>query len=613
MTYGDTKVVINSITYDNFSNNILVGVRKHPETEDSQTAEIVLNNADKRFTDLNLKGLTAVISYDQGSGLTATPALTVVSQDDITSVGRYQTVLSLVGIPDLLEEDKASKAYIHDATNTKTVKDLLTEVFDGTAVASTVTAEQATTDSFFNMYEGSIILVGQILHIKSRTVSSIQFYLKKVGSPTGDVIFYLRPLDESFLESKVLSDASALTTDGVWYEATFDTPRAVDEDVSIYCAYQDGDSNNYVAIGYNSTGVVAGEYLGLRYAVGEWNLYNGKNGTPNLDCGYKYSYSGAGVDCFTHTTSYTAVFDSESSLMDTYQPRDSFEIKEGESRLDVVTKLLDYVSDLKRIESDNQPHFFTTPSSGNSYTSDKGEFYTHGNRKSLVIPNKIVVKSFDDADGFEGSATSAASFALRPITGSPVRAYVTDNAQAQSVAEAVILRLEVNAQVGSSSVPMTNYEQIWNYVTVTNKWNGSTTTGNIAYLNRFSMGGHFQQFFSFGRQEKKGIAGMTPKREVKLEPTIPVDTTLKWNMISGLFEIIDENTDDIYERLNIIFAILENLGVKVDAINSDLSDNVDDLLDEKVETLSLYIAAVIERLHVTKELIIPVYYTIPES
>ena len=108
MAFGDTKIVINSITYDDNSNNILVGVRTHPETEDSQTAVVVLNNADKWFTSLNLRGLTAVISYDYGAGYVASPALAVMTQDDITSNGNYQTVLSLVGLPDLLDTDTAS-------------------------------------------------------------------------------------------------------------------------------------------------------------------------------------------------------------------------------------------------------------------------------------------------------------------------------------------------------------------------------------------------------------------------------------------------------------------------------------------------------------------------
>ncbi len=609
MARGDTKIVINSQTYERKANasNILVGVRKHSETEDSQTAEVVLDNSDKRFTDLNLRGLTAVISYDYGSGYEATPTLTVMTQDDITSGGNYQTVLNLVGLPDLLETDKASKDYIHNLTDTKTVKDLLTEVLTGTAVASTVTEDQLTEDSTFDLYEGSIIIVGQTLNIPNRTVSSLQFKLKKTGSPTGDIFFFMRATDYSFTEIKKLGDASTLDGTETFYEATFDTPRLVDDNVHIYVEYSDGDASNFISVSYNSTAIKEGEYLGLRYASGEWNLYS------DLDCAYKYSYSEAGVDVFTHTTSYTAVFDSESSLMDTYQPRDSFQITEGESRLEIVNRLLDYVADLKRFESDNQPHFFTTPGSGNSYTSDKGEFYTHSNRKALVVPNKQVVKSFDDADGFEGSATSAASFALTPITGAPIRAYLTSNAQGDSVAAAVIATLEVNSQIGSDSVYMINYEQIWNYVTVTNNWNGSTTTGNIAYINRVSMAGSFQQFFSFGRQAKQGIAGMPPKREVKTEEFILDETLLKWGMIKNLFVIIDENTDDIYERLNILFQLFEALGVKVDANNQDLSDNVDALLDEKVETLKLFIAGVVERWHITREAIAPVVITIPGS
>ncbi len=626
MSYGDTKIVINSLTYDNHANNILVGVRKYPQTADSQTAEAVLKNADKRFSAINLRGLTAVISFDYGSGFIAKPTLTVMTQDDITSNGQYETVLSLVGLSDLLAEDKASKEYIHNLTDTKTVKDLLTEVLDTTAVSSTVTAEQATLGSFFNLQatkteDGDtvpgIIILGQTLHISNRTVSSLQFRLKKVGSPTGDITFFMRqaalikegvPVGGSaWLEKKVLGDASTLSTSAAWLEATFDTPRLVDDDVHIYVEYQGGDNDNYVSIGYSAANVVDGEHLSLRYPTGEWQMFS------DLDCGYKYSYSEAGIDVFTHTTSYTAVFDSESSLMDTYQPRDSFKIEEGESRLDVVNKLLDFVSDLMRFENDDQPHFFTTPASGNSYTSDKGEFYTHNNRKALVVPNKIVVKSFDEDDGFEGSATSATSFSLTPITGAPIRAYLTDNAQGTSVAEAVIARLEVNSQVGSDLVPMTNSEQIWNFVTVTNNWNGSTTTGNIAFLNQVSMGGRFQQFFSFGRQARKGIAGMAPKREVKVQEGLVDETIIRWGMIKELFNIIDENTDDIYERLNILFSLIETLGVKVDATNQDLSDNVELLLDEKVDTLTLFIAGRVESLIITKYFVAPVYTNIPGS
>lgn len=602
MSYGDTKIVINSLTYDNHSNNILVGVRKHSETEDSQTAEVVLANADKRFSALNLRGLTAVISYDYGAGYTATPTLTVITQDDITSGGQYQTVLTLVGIPDLLSEDKASKDYLNDATDTKTVKDLLTEVLGGTPVSAELTVIQDTMGSYHNLYNDSIVLVGQSLFIGQRTVKSIQFYLKKVGNPTGDVTFYLRPADEVWVESKVWGDASALSTSPAWKTATLDTSKYVDEAVYIYCEYTDGDEDNYIAIGYSSSAVAANEYLSLRYLSGGWNVYEYQ------DCGYKYTYDIAGIECFSHTTSITATFDSLDTLIDTYVPGSSFRISEGESKLDVVNTLLDFTGNLKRVESDNAVHFFTVPSSGNAYTSDQGEFFSHANKKSLVLPNKIVVKSIDfEEDGYTGSSTSPASYTLRPTTGSPVRITVADSSQAASVAAALISRLEVNAQVGSSSVPMNNYEQVWNYVTVTNNWNGSTTTGNIAYLNRVSIGGRFEQFFSFGRQAKRGIANTAPKREVVSEnPPFSDDEILKWGRVKNLFDIIDVNTDDLYTKLNIIFLALEKVGVKVDFLDKGVT--FEWVYSTLLQFLSDYYALgeVVPRWQVTEQLIIPV-------
>lgn len=601
MAFGDTKIVINSLTYDNNSNNILIGVRKHPETEDSQTAEVVLNNADQRFTALNLRGLTAVISYDFGSGYTATPTLTVVTQDDITSNGNYQTVLTLVGIPDLLSEDKASKDYLHDATDTKTVKDLLTEVLSGTAVSSELTASQDTTDAYHNLYTGNIVGVGQSLFIRQRTVNSKQFYLKKVGNPVGDITFYMRPPDYSWVESKVLGDASTLSTSPAWKTATFDTSKYVEDQVYIYCEYTEGDEDNYVAVGYSASAVASDEWLVLLYEEGGWQVFQ------DQDCGYKYTYDIAGIECFSHCTSITATFDSEDSLIDTYEPGSSFRISEGESRLDIVNRLLDYTACFKRVESDDEVHFFTISSSGNAYTSDKGEFYNHANRKAMVIPNKIVVKSINyEDDGYEGSATSTASYALLPITGSPIRATVTGSAQAASAATALISRLEVNSQVGSSSVPMNNYEQVWNYVTVTNNWNGSTTTGNIAYLNRVSMGGRFNQFFSFGRQAKRGIANSAPKREVKTEEFILDNTNLTWGMVKELFNIIDENTDDLYTKLNIIFLALEKVGVKVDFLDKGVT--FEWVYSTLLQYLSDYysLGEVVPRLQITERAIMPV-------
>jgi hypothetical protein len=572
MANGDTKIVINSITYDDNSNNILIGIRSDEETEDSRNVVAVLDNSDKRFSSLNLEGLTATLSYDYGTGYTATSPLTVITQDDITSGGNYQTVLGLSGDMDMISEDNASADYNHHWSSTKTVKDLLTEILDGQPVEEDLTEENLTGTGdagYYHLYDG----IGQRITINGRTVKTLSFWLKKTGSPTGNITFYIRDADDlTVYNSKVLANASTLTTSYVKYTVTFTTPVEITAPCYIYPEYTDGDISNYISVKSSATDVYANSWSALLPAAGAWT----ENTTT--DCVFSYTYSYAGISVFEDCQEYTATYDSDDSLIDTFMPVDAFKISEGESRLNVVNRLLDYTACYKRSEDDGEIHFFTKPTSGNEYTSNKGDFYNHANRKALVVPNKIIVKSYNDSDGYSGSSTSAASFAKKPIIGSPVRAAVISDAQASSMAAAIISRLEVNSQVGSALVPMDNFEQIWNYVTVVNNWNGSTTTGNIAFISRRSIGGVFQQYFSFGRQAKRGIAGLKPKRDTRTQQEILDDTTLTWGKVKNIFSIIDENTDDIYDKLNTIFLNQQDIAKFIEALDltvfgvSNLSD-----------------------------------------
>ncbi len=112
---------------------------KDPEEPWSQTAEVVLDNGDGAFTDLDLKGFYGFISkgavtpageeYDDG------PLLWVIAQRfNSSEQGDHQLTceLSLIGIPNWLALDKASRNYIPDEDDTKTIKTLLTEIMGGT-------------------------------------------------------------------------------------------------------------------------------------------------------------------------------------------------------------------------------------------------------------------------------------------------------------------------------------------------------------------------------------------------------------------------------------------------------------------------------------------------
>ena len=110
--------------------------RNHPEGPWSQTAKVLLDNGDNALTDLALQGYKAVISYGAvtpaGEEYSACAPLWVIAPRFNSSLaGEFQLTceLSLMGIPNFLALDEASRNYIPDEDDTKTIKTLLTEIF----------------------------------------------------------------------------------------------------------------------------------------------------------------------------------------------------------------------------------------------------------------------------------------------------------------------------------------------------------------------------------------------------------------------------------------------------------------------------------------------------
>lgn len=89
--------------------------------------------------------------------------------------------------------------------------------------------------------------VGQLLIIPNRQVTELGFWLGKGNNPTGDVTFTIRRAsDDELILSKVLGDASEITTDPTYYEVTFDTPQTINEQVRILAEFPGGDYANYI-------------------------------------------------------------------------------------------------------------------------------------------------------------------------------------------------------------------------------------------------------------------------------------------------------------------------------------------------------------------------------
>ncbi|GAJ05565.1 unnamed protein product, partial [marine sediment metagenome] len=110
--------------------------RNHPEGPWSQTAKVLLDNSKGVLTDLPLQGFQAVISYGavtpNGEEYSACAPLWVIAPRFDSSPGKLTCELSLIGIPDWLAKDKASRNYFPDEDDTKTIKTLLTEIMGAT-------------------------------------------------------------------------------------------------------------------------------------------------------------------------------------------------------------------------------------------------------------------------------------------------------------------------------------------------------------------------------------------------------------------------------------------------------------------------------------------------
>ena len=547
---------------------------EHSESHNSHKAELVLQNSDGHFTEKDLKGYAVSPNWgfitSAGEETSETAPLWVKDQQLFSYPGRMECYLSCIGIPDRLTEDKANDNYHHHWSSVKTVKDLITEIADGQPVEEELTVKQEEYDTsagelFYALStDVDTTGLGQRLHIPNRTITKISFKIKRVGVPEGDVVFRIIdaeiPLgEESVLAEKSIGAAGAINLAATWYEATLDTPVTIDRDVWMYCQSTGGSGVNYIAVAYSSRDVKENECL-VREDTGV-PVYNE---STDLDCLYRYKFTGAGVEVWergttpeTYAQSYDVEYDSEDDLIDAYAPADSYNITEGESRLNAIDKLLAYTGCERMFKADGKIHILVPTTTGEDYDSEyslaSGEhgFFSKSTKKALVIPNKIVVKSFDrDATQYTGSATSAASYALMPICGSPIRATLESDAQAAAIATANISHLEAMAQRGSAYIPMDVGAEIWDYVKITDQRQDDSHTGNRGYLTRLynPKANTYHMTFGFGGVPTKRMPG-TKLDELRSSfsrlEMLPEDSVVMWGRLLPTLNLFAEAIDDL--------------------------------------------------------------------
>jgi hypothetical protein len=575
----------------------------------SQKTNFVFQNASQYFNSLDYKGWTAVLERGMittaGAEYDAMPPMKVMEMGGHSGPGSLTCPMTLFGIPDLLNLDKASKDYFNHWSNAKTVKTLLTEIASGVAVDTELTEQQTVTDDFVTMpitvgttdlagtvkttaavginalainslgtgqitrgttltiagdstvytvkntvaisgnetivtlteglaaqaTAGAVVtlaaevgtrtVTGVALTITNHTVTKLSFYLKKVGAPSGTNVTFKVSQDDggSNLASATFAIAS-IGTSAAWCEATLATPLLVNERVWLTVEYTGGDASNYICVGINSTQLKANEAF-VSDAVPD------AAAAPDVSwedaaqsCGYKYKYTAGtgvtnGVDCFTHCTAYTVVYDSEDSLIDTYIPAAGFQIVQGMSRLEVLDTLLRFTTCVRKFSADGKIHIFVPVIAGTTYAyqyalnvAGTHQMLAKSVRNALVVPNKITVKSYtSDTDQYSGSATDATSFAILPIE-TPIKAYLASNAQGNSIATAMIAQAVMAAQAGSASVPINLGAEPYDYIKVTDSRANDSRTGNQGQMRwSYIPGKEYIMNLSLGPRLSAPISG----------------------------------------------------------------------------------------------------------
>lgn len=213
----------------------------------------------------------------------------------------------------------------------------------------------------------------------------------------------------------------------------------------------------------------------------------------------------ATMTCFSHCHAYQVVYDSEDSLIDSYKPRDGFRIYHNGSRLAALRRLIDFTHCMMRFGSDGKIHILKPTTTGSNYDYEYSlasghTFFAKAYRKTLVIPNYIVVQSNkDDEPQYSGYAKDQDSIdAFREIR-QFARTRLEGDGQGEDIAEAILGKYQLNAEMGAAEVPMNCGAELLDYVKVTDeKREGNYRVGNIGSITRKYKPGQYTMQFSFG-------------------------------------------------------------------------------------------------------------------
>jgi hypothetical protein len=217
---------------------------------------------------------------------------------------------------------------------------------------------------------------------------------------------------------------------------------------------------------------------------------------------------GATLTPFTHCKAFEVAWDSGyDALADSYKPKDGFRIYTGGNRLAALRRVLDYTANVARFEDGGKVHILKPVTSGETYSYEYSlegsghKFFSKAYRNTLVIPNKIVVQSYEDDDPYSSGEAQVDGYDSLPAEVKKTRyiqAKLEDDDQADDIAEALIAKAEMWSKRGAAEVPLNVGAEVFDYVKVTDSRQGDTRTGNLGYVHRRFGKDKWTMTFGFG-------------------------------------------------------------------------------------------------------------------
>ena len=125
---------------------------------------------------------------------------------------------------------------------------------------------------------------GQWLTIPNRKIIKLGFWLRKVGSPTGNVTLTIRKnSDKSLIVSKVWGSAAGISPSETYCEVVFDSPPTINEEVLILAEADWQSIPNYIQPKAATPSLKPDENY-VRWTGFTWDYQT------TYDCAYRYTY-----------------------------------------------------------------------------------------------------------------------------------------------------------------------------------------------------------------------------------------------------------------------------------------------------------------------------------